>query len=72
MAWDSEPQNERVAVLESELTQVKKDLQDIRETTEQILSELTRYKGFLGGITFIISGVLLSWQLFGEWIKRNL
>lgn len=62
--------NERVAVLELEVATLKTELDDINRKLDSILSEMTRYKGFLGGITFIISGAYVAWQIAGEHIRR--
>lgn len=79
MDWDQEcndrrkeQSHERIAVLETQVKGLKKDLDIIQGQLDSILAELIRYKGFLGGITFIISGVILAWQFVGEWVKRNL
>ncbi len=48
---------ERVARLESLVEQLHEDYEDQREVLERISNELTRYKGFIGGIMFIVSAV---------------
>lgn len=44
---------ERVIILETEMEQVKKDLTQILKIQEEIKEQLTRYKGFIGGIIFV-------------------
>ena len=48
---------ERVARLEELVEQLHDDYEKQREVLERISSELTRYKGFIGGIMFIVSAV---------------
>jgi hypothetical protein len=75
MDWNGEERrkdapNERVAVLENEVRALKVELDDMQTKLDMILAEITRYRGFLGGIMFIISGVGLAWQIFGEHLKK--
>lgn len=64
--------NERVAVLESEIDALKKDQDEILKIMHEIKDEMTRYKGFLGGIAFLISGLGVAFTLFKDWILKHL
>jgi ABC-type uncharacterized transport system fused permease/ATPase subunit len=63
---------ERIAVLESEVRELKKEQDKVLECVQNIHSEMIRYKGFLGGIAFIASGVLIVITLAKDWIIKNL
>lgn len=45
--------NERIAILETEMVQVRADVKQILEGQEQLKSQLTKYKGFIGGVAFL-------------------
>lgn len=63
---------ERIAVLESEVGSLKKDQEEILRIMHEIKDEMTRYKGFLGGIAFLVSGLGVFFTLFKEWIIKHL
>ena len=63
---------ERIAVLESEVKTLKDEQDKILEGVNSIHSELLRYKGFLGGVAFIASGVGIFLSLFKDWIIKHL
>lgn len=63
---------ERIAVLEAEMKAVKDDQERILASLNNIHSELTRYKGFLGGVAFIASGIGIFLTLFKEWIIKHM
>jgi ABC-type uncharacterized transport system fused permease/ATPase subunit len=63
---------ERIAVLEAEVRELKKEQDKVLECVQNIHSEMIRYKGFLGGIAFIASGVLIAITLAKDWIIKNL
>lgn len=50
--------SERVAVLESELAGVKDGNAAILRSLQKIHTELTRYKGFVGGVVFVVTCVV--------------
>jgi len=64
--------NERIAVLEAEVKGLKEDQQEILICMHSIKDEMTRYKGFLGGVAFIASGVGIFLTLFKDWIIKHL
>lgn len=63
---------ERIAVLEAEVKALKEDRQEMLEIMHSIKDEMTRYKGFLGGVAFIASGVGIFLTLFKDWIIKHL
>jgi hypothetical protein len=63
--------NERIAVLESEVRGLKEDQQEILTCMHSIKDEMTRYKGFLGGIAFLASGVGIFLTLFKDWLLKH-
>lgn len=63
--------NERIAVLEAEVRGLKEDQQEILTCMHSIKDEMTRYKGFLGGIAFLASGVGIFLTLFKDWILKH-
>jgi hypothetical protein len=62
---------ERIAVLESEVQTLKENQKEILDCMHSIKDEMTRYKGFLGGVAFLISGVTVSFTLFKEWFTTH-
>lgn len=65
-------QVERIAVLEAEVRSLKEDQQEILLCMHAIKDEMTRYKGFLGGVAFIASGIGIFLTLFKDWILKHL
>lgn len=64
--------NERIAVLEAEVEALKEDQREILKIMHEIKDEMTKYKGFLGGIAFLVSGLGVFFTLFKEWIIKHL
>ena len=62
---------ERIAVLEAEVKILKSDQQEILVCMHSIKDEMTRYKGFLGGIAFLASGVGIFLTLFKDWLLKH-
>jgi len=62
---------ERIAVLEAEVKILKSDQQEILVCMHSIKDEMTRYKGFLGGIAFLASGVGIFLTLFKDWLFKH-
>jgi hypothetical protein len=64
--------NERIAVLEAEVRGLKEDQNEILVCMHSIKDEMTRYKGFLGGVAFIASGIGIFLTLFKDWLLKHL
>lgn len=65
-------QIERIAVLEAEVKALKEEQDKVLAVVQEIHSEMIRYKGFLGGIAFLTSGVIVFITLFKEWIIKHI
>lgn len=63
---------ERIAVLEAEVRSLKEEQDKILDCVQNIHSELVRYKGFLGGVAFIASGVGIFLTLFKDWLIKHI
>jgi hypothetical protein len=64
-------QVERIAVLEAEVEKLTISQKEILECIQSVRDEMIRYKGFLGGIAFLASGVGIFLTLFKEWIWNH-
>lgn len=64
-------QIERIAVLEAEVRGLKDDQQEILVCMHAIKDEMTRYKGFLGGVAFIASGIGIFLTVFKDWLFKH-
>lgn len=63
---------ERIAVLEAEVRAMKEHQDEILKAMLEIRDEMTKYKGFLGGIAFIISCLGVALTLFKDWIIEHI
>lgn len=65
-------ENERIAVLENEMRDVKTILQRIEEKQDKQAAALVRYKGFVGGILFAFSSLSVLYSLLKEYFRIKL
>lgn len=65
-------QVERIAVLEAEVQTLKENQKEILDCMHSIKDEMTRYKGFLGGIAFLMSGLTVFLTLFKDWFFKHI
>lgn len=65
-------ENERIAVLEAKVETLTNDNKEILQCMHEIRDEMTRYKGFLGGVAFIASGVGVFLTLFKDWLLKHI
>jgi hypothetical protein len=63
---------ERLAVIETKVETLEENHKELLKLMHEIKSEMTKYKGFLGGIAFIASGIGIFLTLFKEWIIKHL
>lgn len=63
---------ERIAVLESEVRSMKEHQDEILKCMQGIRDEMTKYKGFIGGIAFVVSCLGVALTVFKEWIFKHL
>jgi hypothetical protein len=57
---------ERVAVLEAQMEVVRQKEDAILEKLDRIEREMTRYKGFLGGVAFLGSCIWAAFVIFKD------
>lgn len=62
---------ERIAVLESEVRSMKEHQDEILKCMHSIRDEMTKYKGFIGGIAFVVSCLGVALTVFKEWIIKH-
>jgi hypothetical protein len=62
---------ERIAVLESEVRSMKEHQDEILKCMQSIRDEMTKYKGFIGGIAFVVSCLGVALTVFKEWIIKH-
>ncbi len=54
--------------LESVASEMKDDREEFHAAVKDLQGEITRYKGFVGGIAFVLSGVVTALTLFKSWL----
>jgi hypothetical protein len=62
---------ERIAVLEAEVEKLQESQREILECIHSVRDEMLRYKGFLGGVAFLASGIGIFLTLFKDWIFKH-
>lgn len=55
---------ERIEALEAQNVEILRIVNDIR-------SELTRYKGFLGGVVFVVGALITILDLFKDYLFKH-
>lgn len=64
--------HERLAVIETKVEDLEENHAELLKLMHEIKDEMTRYKGFLGGVAFIASGIGIFLTLFKDWIIKHL
>jgi len=64
--------NERLAIIETKVEDLEENHKELLRLMHEVKDEMTRYKGFLGGVAFIASGVGIFLTLFKDWIIKHL
>lgn len=72
MSAPLEDLKERVIRLEAELHQIRGSQADIGDKLDRISAELTRYKGFMGGVAFLLTAVVSVVGLFKDYLLSHL
>lgn len=67
----AEDLNERVAVLESKEETMLARLEKIDSTLDAINRQLIRFHGVMGFMAFLVTGLGVAWEIFGDWIKAH-
>lgn len=69
----SKDNDERIAVLEVEVRTIKEKQDEMLALQRSISEQLVRYKGFFGGVFFVLSAVgtlfTLIWSDGYQWLK---
>ena len=63
--------DERIAVLENEVKSLRTDQKEILDCIHAVRDEMLRYKGFLGGVAFLASGIGIFLTVFKDWILNH-
>jgi hypothetical protein len=63
---------ERLAVIENKVEDLEQKHKELLKLMHEVKDEMTRYKGFLGGVAFIASGIGIFLTLFKDWILKHL
>lgn len=63
---------ERLAVLEAKVETFQKSQEDILAEVKSINSTLGRYKGFFGGIIFVVSALWAFIDLTKGWLVNHI
>ena len=63
---------ERIAILETKVNDLQDNHDEMLKLMHDINDEMTRYKGFLGGVAFIASGIGIFLTLFKDWLLKHL
>jgi uncharacterized membrane protein len=64
--------DERVAVIEVRMARLEATNELVLSELRKVSAQLTRYHGFAGGIAFVVSGMWIAWQMFGNWLRTKL
>ena len=64
--------NERLAIIETKVEDLEDNHKELLKLMHEVKDEMTRYKGFLGGVAFIASGIGIFLTLFKDWIIKHL
>lgn len=62
---------ERIIIVETKVEDLEENHKELLKLMHEIKDEMTRYKGFLGGIAFLASGVGIFLTLFKDWIWKH-
>lgn len=63
---------ERVAVVETKVENLESQHKELLKLMHEIKDEMTRYKGFVGGIAFLVSCLGVAAAFFKDWIIKHL
>lgn len=63
---------ERLAIVETKVDSLEDNHKELLKLMHEIKDEMTRYKGFLGGIAFLVSCLVVAVSLFKDWILKHI
>jgi len=64
-------EDETVSILKNELEHIQKDVKELKDTQKDILKELSRYKGIVGGAMFTFSALVASATLIYRYVVKG-
>jgi hypothetical protein len=62
---------ERIVIIETKVEDLEDNHKELLKLMHEIKDEMTRYKGFLGGIAFLASGVGIFLTVFKDWLLKH-
>ena len=62
---------ERIAVIETKVEDLEENHAELLKLMHEIKDEMARYKGFLGGVAFLASGIGIFLTVFKDWIFKH-
>ncbi len=65
-------ENERIAVVETKIATLEDNHAEMLRVMHEIKDEMTRYKGFLGGVAFLVSCLGVALTVFKDWIGKHI
>lgn len=65
-------ENERLAVAEAEIEALKSGQREMLQCLHELRDEMTRYKGFIGGVAFLTSCLAVAAGIFRDWISKHI
>jgi uncharacterized membrane protein YjjP (DUF1212 family) len=63
---------ERIAIVETKVENLEDQHKELLKLLHEIKDEMTRYKGFLGGVAFLVSCLVVAVSIFKEWILKHI
>jgi uncharacterized membrane protein YjjP (DUF1212 family) len=63
---------ERIAIVETKVDSLEDNHKELLKLMHEIKDEMTRYKGFLGGVAFLVSCLVVAVSIFKEWILKHI
>jgi hypothetical protein len=63
---------ERIAIVETKVDSLEDNHKELLRLMHEIKDEMTRYKGFLGGVAFLVSCLVVAVSIFKEWILKHI
>ena len=65
-------ENERLAVAESKIDTLEANHAEMLKCLHEIKDEMIRYKGFIGGVAFLVSCIGVLAGIFREWVTKHI
>ena len=60
-----------MAVIETKIETLEDNHKELLKLMHEIKDEMTKYKGFLGGLAFLASGIGIFLTVFKDWILKH-